>query len=375
MFVYFNFTRSSIGLVLSQLAVLATIILSGALLLWGAKKLAGRVDWTAAAPRPAWAAGALAASFAITLCFALAVDSTRGFANRTPEVAREVDIYRTVSADWDFPRDCDGFDAAGNVRPCQLGRTGGPETLILGDSFSMQIYQRLEAEKTNLQGSFSFLITSGCPPVTGVRYLRDFFGCNGYFEKAFAYAAQRNPARIVLASNWFSYFNPDNEKMCFIDGDSCAMKLRDPDWFVPHVETVFTGLGEILRKFKERGTEVVIVSATPYGKWNVPAELLKRQFLGMETQEIAYFDRGRFEKDSALVKRNLVAMASAIGATLFEPLDYLCDEHRCPTIDADGVPYFRDMGHYRAGAVRTARFGFFDTAVGANKQYSALPTP
>ena len=373
MFVYFNFTQPSIGLVLSQLAVLAVTILSGALLLSGAKKLSARIDWTSAAPRPGWRAGALAASFVVTLVFALAVDSTRGFANRTPEVAREVQIYKTASADWDFPQDCDGVDDAGNLRPCHLGRSEGPETLIFGDSFSKHVYHRLEAEKTNLDGSFTFLTSSGCPPVAGFRYVRDIFHCNGFFEKAFAYAAQRNPRRIVLVANWVSYFSPNNEKMCFIAGDSCVMQLRDPDWFVPRVETVFTGLGEILRKLKERGTEVVIVSATPYGKWDVPAELLKRQFLGMETEEIAYFDRGQFEKDSALVKRNLVAMASAIGATLFEPLDYLCDEHRCPTLDADGTPYFRDVDHYRAGAVRSDRFNFFDAAVGVDRQYGALP--
>ena len=375
MFVYFNYTRSSIGLVLSQLAVLAAVILSGALLLRGAKKLAGRVDWTALAPQPAWRAGALAAAFALTLCFALSVDITRGFAHRTPEVARQVDIYNMTSADWDFPPDCNGPNADGSLRPCHLGRTGAPETIILGDSFSMQLYHRLEARKTNVEGSFTFLTAVGCPPLTGIRYVRDIFQCNGFFEKAFAYAAQRNPARIVLVSNWRSYFNADNEKICFVEGDSCVVKLRDPEWFVPHVETMFAGLGDILRKFRERGTEVVIVSATPYGKWNVPAELLKRQFLGMDTQDVAYFDRAPFEKDSALVNRNLVAIASAIGATFVDPVDYLCDAHQCPTLDADGVPYFRDMGHYRAGAVRTDRFGFFDAAVGINKQYSALPTP
>jgi len=368
MFVYFNFTRTTAALVFCHLAILAAIILSGALLLWGGKKLAGRIDWTAAAPLPAWAAGGLAASFVVTLVFALAVDSTRGFANRTPEVARQVQIYKTASADWDFPQDCDGVDDAGNLRPCHLGRSEGPETLIFGDSFSKQVYHRLEAEKTNLNGSFTFLTSSGCPPVTGFRYVRDTFRCNGFFDKAFAYAARRNPARIVLVANWVSYFNPANDENCFVDGDSCVMRLRDPDWFVPHLETIFARLSGILRKFRERGTEVVIVSATPYGKWNVPDELLKRQFLGMNTQDVAYFDRGQFEKDSALVKRSLVAMASAIGATLFEPLDYLCDEHRCPTVDVDGVPYFRDMGHYRAGAVRTDRFGFFDAAVGINEQ-------
>jgi hypothetical protein len=374
MFVYFNYTRSSIGLVLSQLAVLAAVILSGALLLRGAKKLAGRIDWTTLAPQPAWHAGALAAAFALTLCFAFRADITGGFANRTPEVARQVDIYKTISADWNFPADCDGLSDAGDVRPCHLGATDSPETMILGDSFSMQIYQRLVVKK-DLPGRFTFLTSSGCPPVTGIRYIRDVLRCNGFFEKAFAYAAQRNPDRIVLISNWFIYFNLANEKICFIEGDSCLMKLRDETFFVPHVDAVFASLGKILRKFKERGTEVVIVSATPYGKWNVPAELLKRRFLGMDIQDVAYFDRGQFEKDSALVNDHLAAIASTIGATFLRPEDYLCEAHRCPTLDSAGAPYFRDLGHYSGAAVRTDRFGFFDAAVGINKQYSALPAP
>ncbi|MGA2637080.1 SGNH hydrolase domain-containing protein [Methylocella sp.] len=126
-------------------------------------------------------------------------------------------------------------------------------------------------------------------------------------------------------------------------------------------------------RFKERGTEVDIISATPYGKWNVPAELLKREFLGMNTEEVAYFDRHEFEKDSALVKRNLAAIATSIGAILYEPETYLCEQHRCPTLGDDGAPLFRDLGHYRATAVRTDRFNFFDAALGINRQYGALP--
>ena len=124
------------------------------------------------------------------------------------------------------------------MRPCHLGATDRPETVVLGDLFSMQVYQRLVAKK-DLQGRFTFLTSSGCPPVTGIRYIRDVLHCNGFFEKAFAYAAQRNPDRLVLISNWSIYFNLANEKICFIDGNSCLMKLRDEKFFVPYVDAVF----------------------------------------------------------------------------------------------------------------------------------------
>jgi hypothetical protein len=108
---------------------------------------------------------------------------------------------------------------------------------------------------------------------------------------------------------------------------------------------------------------------------NVPSELLKRQFLGMDLEPVAYFDRDQFEQEEALVKRRLVALAAAIGATLVQPLEFLCEAHRCPTLDGDGVPYYRDAGHFRAAAVRTDRFAFFDAALGVNRQFSAVAAP
>jgi peptidoglycan/LPS O-acetylase OafA/YrhL len=374
-FAYFNFRKTTVGLVLAELAVLAAIIFGGALLLLGAKRLAGAFDGTSAPRRLALAAGALAFGFSVTLAFALTVDTYRGFANRTPAVAKQVEAYKMAVADWDFPSNCDGVDEAGDLRPCRLGQASGSETLIIGDSFAMQIFHRLEAEKTRLQGSYTFLTSAGCTPLPGIRFLRDTLHCNGFFEKALNYAAEHKPNRIVVASNWISYFDPANAKICFLEGDSCALRLNDPAWYIPHVDAAFAALGERLRDLRERGAKIVIVSTTPYGPLDVPSELLKRQFLGLDTQEVAFIDRDKFEKDSALTKRNLVALAMAIGAKFIEPVDFLCGEHLCPTIGGDSQSYFRDKGHYRAAAVRTDRFRFFDEALGINEQYSSVSRP
>lgn len=64
------------------------------------------------------------------------------------------------------------------------------------------------------------------------------------------------------------------------------------------------------------------------------------------------------------------SLASSIGAKFVDPFEFLCDEHRCATIDDDGVPYFRDRGHDRSGAVRSARFRFLDDALGVNNQHA-----
>ncbi len=372
-FVYFGFTRTNVGLVAAEILILIAILSTAALARFAARKLVDSSQTTVAAPPRAFAAARLALGFAITLGFALTVDAYRGFFDRTPEIARQVEAYKTATKDWDFPTNCDGLDSAGGLRPCTIGQSGGPRTIILGDSFSMQIYHRLEGEKEKLRGSYTFLTSSGCPPLTAIRYLRDPVRCNGYFEKAFDYALEQNPDRIVLASNWLAYFHPDNEKICFIEGQSCQQRLGDLSWFVPRLEAAFKELGERLRAFKDRGADVAIVSTTPYGSLDVPAELLKRQFLGRDIEAVSFFDREKFDRESIIVKARLAALASSVGARLIDPVDFLCDRHRCPTVGPDGVSYYRDNGHYRAAAVRDKRFRFFDDAVGVNDQLSAVP--
>jgi len=115
------------------------------------------------------------------------------------------------------------------------------------------------------------------------------------------------------------------------------------------------------------------VSTTPYGSWDVPRELLKRQFWEADVKDIEYIDREEFERRSAPVKGRLISLAAAIGAKFVDPLDFLCFDNRCPTIDENGVPYFRNLAHFRAAAVRTSRFQFLDDVAGIGDQFSALP--
>ena len=60
----------------------------------------------------------------------------------------------------------------------------------------------------------------------------------------------------------------------------------------------------------------------------------------------------------------LEAMAKATGATFVDPLPYLCDAHRCTTIDPQGVSLFVDAIHYRSEAVKSHRFEFLNDVAG-----------
>lgn len=371
--IYAGVTVKGPLLILGELLILATIISTGGLLLVLMKRASDRrlIASILAWPQFVPIAGALA----LTVGLALIVTTNKGFPDRRAESSKQLETYRMVTTDWDYPLNCDGMDSEGNLRPCQIGQAKKSSVLVIGDSFAMQVFNRfVDAAKVDSNASLTFLASSGCPPVSGIQFTSDRFHCNGFFDKALHFAETGDFKRIVLISTWYGYFSPGNTAFCFLEGDACAMK-DEPTWYFEHVDATLAKLRAHLLEFRKRGIEIVIVSATPYGDWDVPSELLKRQFLGVDTQDIEYIDRDKFEKNIAPLKERLISLASSIGGKFVDPLDFLCKERRCATIDENAIPYYRDNGHFRAGAVRSARFRFLDDALGANEQYSALPAP
>jgi hypothetical protein len=204
--------------------------------------------------------------------------------------------------------------------------------------------------------------------------IHDKLHCNGFVDKALQFVEARDFKRIVLVANWYDYFAPRDGAICFMEGASCV-DTRDPARYFAYLDASLASLRTRLQEFRNRGAEIVIVGATPRGDWDVPVELAKRKFLRLDTQFIETIDRDAFEELAAPIKSRLISLASSIGAKFIDPLDFLCDNHRCATVDEDGVPYFRDRGHFRSGAVTRARFQFLDEAAGLKRSLSAASVP
>jgi peptidoglycan/LPS O-acetylase OafA/YrhL len=365
---YFDFTMATHLKTACAIMILAAVLGLGHLLLVVFKKVMTERQTESRLFGIMAGTGALA----LTVGFAITVTINEGLPNRHPDrERRQFDIYRAAVADWTYPKECEGRDPQGNLRPCQIGPDNGRGILFLGDSYAMQIFSRfVETAKLNPENSFTFLTTPECPPIPGIGIFHDRFNCNGFVEQALQFARTRNFQQIVLVSNWYGYFNLPSRIICFIEGATCTIK-QDPSWYFQHLDAAFASLRTRLLEFRKRGAEIVIVGATPSGRWDVPAELFKRKFLGIDTQSIEYIDRDEFEAYAAPVKSRLVSLASSVGAKFVDPLNFLCENHRCPTVDKVGVSIFRDRDHYRMGAVATARFQFLDEAVGVSRRLSA----
>ena len=161
--------------------------------------------------------------------------------------------------------------------------------------------------------------------------------------------------------------------MCFVTSEGCRVE-RKPEAYYPLLDAALADLRSRLLDLKDRGAGIVILSAMPWGQWNVPSELAKRKFLGLDPAEVEFVDRVDFETKAAPFKNRLMELAAAVGGTFIDPLDFLCDGRRCPTVDTDGVPYYIDDQHIRARFIKTARFQFLDGfAAGINERWSAAP--
>ncbi|MGH6836146.1 MAG: acyltransferase family protein [Methylocella sp.] len=376
--VYFDFTKTTdfnsvrqvLILVAVEILVLAVVIASGGLLL----SLTNRMANARLAERRLSGIIAGASALALTVGFAIMVAINEGLPNRRPDGQKEFAAYKTAIDDWDYPMECDGVGPGGNLRPCQLGASDH-DTLFIGDSYAEQIYGRFaETAQRDPEKSFTFLTSSGCPPITGIRKVHDELRCNGFVEKALQFAGARNFKRIVLVSLWYGYFMRPDQTFCFVEGDTCTAK-QDRSWYFEHIDEALASLRTRLLELRKRGARIVIVGATPSGSWDVPTELFKRKFLGIDTKSIEYIDRNEFEMNAAPVKHRLMSLASSIGATFVDPLVFLCDSQRCPTVDKDGGPYFRDRGHFRSTVVKTSRFQFLDDAAGDSNRVSAVAVP
>jgi hypothetical protein len=69
------------------------------------------------------------------------------------------------------------------------------------------------------------------------------------------------------------------------------------------------------------------------------------------------FDFSRFEERYGAINKILTAIAEQSGATLIDPIPYLCPQAHCPVFDADGRPLYLNASHMtRSYAIRAATY-------------------
>jgi peptidoglycan/LPS O-acetylase OafA/YrhL len=234
-------------------------------------------------------------------------------------------------------------------------RQGGTEkvTLFIGDSNVEQYYPRIDKLLSGRAGTgrgVVFASSSGCPPIPGIREMRHYRWCEPLIAEAFAYARNANVDTVVIAANWYWYFNnanPDFEYMYGQGGQrrrlgigtASAVDARD-------------ALGHAIADLEHQGKKVYLVLNIPTGDMLSPMRLVKRSLLGGFRIDFVPLRTSQYTAMIKPVIDPLRTIGANAGATIIDPLDYLCGPSVCPALAPDGSPMYLDGSHLRVEYVR-----------------------
>lgn len=247
-----------------------------------------------------------------------------------------------ANADWTYDRD---RTLKGDV----------PETVIfVGDSHMQQYWPRLAAiAKTEDRPKRTIVIRTrgGCAPLPAID--RRGRGCANFVDETLKLAAAPEVSTVVFAASWYG-LTTRNDLIRAGDPSETPISILAPEnsWAMREFETALASL-------VARGKRVVLVLSSPRGDAFDPRRMIAREGVLPRAKPTAPVPRHELETMLEPMDESLRIVAQRVGATVVEPMDYLCDANACPTVDANGRPLYKDDSHIRARVVRE-EFNAFD---------------
>jgi hypothetical protein len=241
-------------------------------------------------------------------------------------------IVEAAVANWDFP----GTKLKSIQTP--LGYhwergTGTPRVLFFGDSHIEQYYSRIDrllSEHPGATKGILFVTQRSCPPIDDVPGILS--KCSGLVKNALYTAQLPGVDTVVIGAAWNRYdvFRSDSDQS----------------------EAAFRKLADTVKEFRKIGRQVYLILPTPRGELFDPATLVKRSLLDFGfviRQEVKREDADATVRTFVL---RLKEIARSTGATVLDPMDYICQTARCQTLATDGLPIYTDDSHLRPSYVR-----------------------
>jgi len=270
------------------------------------------------------------------LCGFLGIEALDGAIRPLSSYTRR-DIALPSSEDWFLSSHAISWTKF-QERPLVLGM-GVPRVLFIGDSNMQQYYPRIKRVLSN-GGTSSraavFMTRYGCIP--GAAAVSEEEGragssCAEFTRAVIDYARKPNIDTVVISACWYAYFSE------LLTSDGIGKKSA----FNSSTEAALDSLKGMLDEFVKSGKRVYVILNIPVG-------------LGLDPRARLYWhwdsytsSLNRKEVATALqsIDAKLLAISSEVGASVIDPLDYLCNETRCPVISGDGNSMYRDLWHLR----------------------------
>jgi peptidoglycan/LPS O-acetylase OafA/YrhL len=242
-----------------------------------------------------------------------------------------------ASYDWQYPPVAAENHSFGELRYFRENSKLHSYTLFVGDSNMEQYAPRIDRVIKDNAATVNGAIMVGNQQ--WCNFLIDIISgvdrCPTAFTQLRALINADSTHAVALAESWIN----DEEA------------LRNPDSQQRFVR--------FLRSIADN-KRVYLILNIPNGEELAPTNM----FAGSRLREITAkpvasisFDFGRFEQRYTAINKILSTIAEQSGATLIDPIPYLCPQAHCPVFDADGRPLYLDAAHLtRSYAIRAATY-------------------
>jgi peptidoglycan/LPS O-acetylase OafA/YrhL len=250
----------------------------------------------------------------------------------------------------------------------QISGAGEGATILIGDSV-MEQYAPLVAQGLGNNSfnrkSIIFATAGGCPPIPGaIRLPRIRFPtCGQTVADAYKLAAAPEIDTVVIAAAWNGYFTKSQHDLQ-VQADGRIEQFPSAQAQDVAQDTLRRAIDQL----QKQGKRVFLVQQPPSGELFDPRSMITGSRFG-ELRPRANFDPMRvdeFRQFHGEPRARVTALARATGATLVDPVDYLCKNGVCPVLNPKGQPIYTDSVHMRPYFVRSA-VHYLDDALGRPK--------
>ena len=255
--------------------------------------------------------------------------------DRLPPRLHGEEVAQVVAAshDWSYPFG-GNFGRIDSFERFTIRGRSGPAVLFIGDSHVEQYWARLESlVRRRTTPDLWFVTNGGCPP------LRDLVGrdqqarCDRFLDFATAEARKPEVGTVVFAAAWPVYFG-------IADSATTSRSLRE-----------FGGtIGDLVR----HGKRVYVILSSPRSDSFAPRSMISR-LRGTVSYPPAIPAR-LFAAEYRSSNERLRAAAEDAGATVIDPLPWLCPGGLCPAVTSEKTLVYKDAGHFRPFYIRDHAF-------------------
>jgi peptidoglycan/LPS O-acetylase OafA/YrhL len=217
-----------------------------------------------------------------------------------------------------------------------VGNPEAADEVFLGDSNMAQYYPRLlELTRNKLdmvQHHIVLMTLGGCPPIPDIS--RPNEDCAAFSDRTTYLLREKTVGKVILAALWDNYFR-DGQTYLRSDGPTHPLDESEASQSRA-LEKIGDRIGQLVKDGKRVFVILEIPNAAAFAvSWPTGWSRLRQT-----------------PKTPESVARAVGEIASKAGATVIDPMDFLCDQSTCPAMTEAEEPIYRDSDHLRATFVQ-----------------------